>query len=181
MEQLINNPHQLLFQEIHSSLLATAGDDTISGQSVAMFTTGAKEKVLLASYPRSGNTLIRSYIEKITGVITGSDHIIDLKLNKDLFELGMTGEGKLDDTVWIVKSHYPERLGHSPLKVNRCVLMVRSPIDSLWSFFNMMATQSHNKSISDDQLLKLPEMWDVFVRDELQTWKNFHDYWVSSP
>lgn len=116
------------------------------------FTIGAKEKVLLASYPRSGNTLIRSYLEKITGVVTGSDHILDLKLNRDLFELGMAGEGKIDDTVWIVKSHYPERLGHSPLNVNRCILMVRSPFDSLWSFFNMMATQSHNQSIPIEKL-----------------------------
>ena len=33
----------------------------------------------LASYPRSGNTLIRTFIEKITGVYTGSD--CDLKRN----------------------------------------------------------------------------------------------------
>jgi hypothetical protein len=94
---------------------------------------------VLASYPRSGNTLIRSYFERITGIITGSDHNTELKLNKELFELGMTGEGHIDSNVWIVKTHYPERLGHSPMKVNRSILMVRSPIDSLWSFFNMMA------------------------------------------
>ena len=84
--------------------------------------------------------MIRSYLEKITKIYTGSDHDTDLKLNKDLFELGMTGEGVIDDRVWIVKSHYPERLGHSPLKVNKCILMIRSPFDCLWSFFNMMCT-----------------------------------------
>lgn len=31
------------------------------------------EKVVLTSYPRSGNTLLRKYLEDITGVITGSD------------------------------------------------------------------------------------------------------------
>lgn len=31
------------------------------------------EKVILTSYPRSGNTLLRKYLEDITGVITGSD------------------------------------------------------------------------------------------------------------
>jgi hypothetical protein len=103
------------------------------------FTADCQEKLVLASYPRSGNTLIRSYFERITGIITGSDHNTELKLNKELFELGMTGEGHIDSNVWIVKTHYPERLGHSPMKVNRCILMVRSPIDSLWSFFNMMA------------------------------------------
>jgi hypothetical protein len=27
--------------------------------------------------------------------------------------MGMVGEGKIDNTVWIIKSHYPERIGHS--------------------------------------------------------------------
>jgi len=31
------------------------------------------EKVILTSYPRSGNTLLRKYLEDITGIITGSD------------------------------------------------------------------------------------------------------------
>jgi hypothetical protein len=42
------------------------------------------EKVLLSSYPRSGNTLIRSYLEKITSLYTGSDCDVKRKLNKDL-------------------------------------------------------------------------------------------------
>jgi hypothetical protein len=109
----------------------------------------------LASYPRSGNTLIRSYIEKITGVITGSDHNTHLKLNRDLFELGMAGEGVIDDTVWVVKTHYPERIGHSPLRINKCILLVRSPIDCIWSFFNMMCTQSHTQSIPEEKLPSL--------------------------
>jgi hypothetical protein len=96
--------------------------------------------VLLASYPRSGNTLLRSYLEKITGIYTGSAHDTDLKLNRDLFELGMTGEGRMDDSVWIVKTHYPERLGHAPLQGNKCILLVRNPIDCLWSLFNMLST-----------------------------------------
>jgi hypothetical protein len=67
----------------------------------------------LTSYPRSGNTLIRSYLEKITKIYSGSDCDLRRKLNKVLLDLGMVGEGKLDDSVWIVKSHFPERLGHS--------------------------------------------------------------------
>jgi len=125
--------------------------------------------------------LIRSYLESVTGIITGSDHLLDLKLNRDLFELGMAGEGVVDDTVWLVKSHYPERLGHSPVAVNRCVLVVRSPLDSFWSFFNMMATQSHNQSIPEGKVLALQEIWDLFIRDEVKTWRDFHEYWVKPP
>jgi len=35
-------------------------------------------------------------LERITGLITGSDHNTELKLNKELYELGMTGEGHID-------------------------------------------------------------------------------------
>ncbi len=136
---------------------------------------------MLASYPRSGNTLIRSYIERITGFYTGSDHNLDLKLNKELYELGMTGEGVIDDTVWVVKTHFPERLGHSPLKVNKCILLIRSPLDSLWSFFNMMAMRSHNQAIPEDKITILAEIWDTFIKDEVQTWNEFHEYWTKTP
>lgn len=67
----------------------------------------------MTSYPRSGNTLIRSYLEKITSVYTGSDCDTKRKLNKELFEMGMVGEGKIGNNVWVVKSHFPERIGHS--------------------------------------------------------------------
>jgi hypothetical protein len=53
------------------------------------------EKVVLTSYPRSGNTLLRKYLEDITGIITGSDWDVKRKLNNDLIEMGMLGEGKV--------------------------------------------------------------------------------------
>ena len=102
------------------------------------------EKILLTSYPRSGNTLIRSYLEKITNIYTGSDCDISRKLNKDLLEMGMHGEGKIDDSVWIIKTHFPERIGHSELKAHKSIVIVRSPIDCIASLFNMIATGSHN-------------------------------------
>ena len=50
---------------------------------VPAFTQDCLEKFLRASDPRSGNTLIRSYLERITGIITGSDHNTEMKLNKE--------------------------------------------------------------------------------------------------
>jgi hypothetical protein len=43
-----------------------------------------QETIILASYPRSGNTLLRAYLEKIMGLVTGSDCDIEKKLNKEL-------------------------------------------------------------------------------------------------
>jgi hypothetical protein len=53
----------------------------------------------MASYPRSGNTMLRAYLEKIMGLTTGSDRNIKLKLNRDLMELGLVGEGLVDKRV----------------------------------------------------------------------------------
>jgi hypothetical protein len=39
--------------------------------------------------------------------------------------MGLKGEGVVDDSVWIVKSHFPERNGHSVFKANKCLLIVR--------------------------------------------------------
>jgi hypothetical protein len=40
------------------------------------------EKVLLTSYPRSGNTLSRKYLETLTRIVTGSDCDTRRPLNK---------------------------------------------------------------------------------------------------
>ena len=50
----------------------------------------------MTSYPRSGNTLLRAYLEKIMGLVTGSDCDITKKLNLALMDLGLAGEGWVD-------------------------------------------------------------------------------------
>ena len=71
--------------------------------------------VVLASYPRSGNSLLRKILEEITGVITGSDTrpgdiaysrlgliaCQDRTLGKSLKDFGMEGEGVTDDSVQV--------------------------------------------------------------------------------
>ena len=70
---------------------------------------GPAEKILLTSYPRSGNTLIRTYLEKLTRIYTGSDCDVRRPLNKQLQDMGLAGEGHInnDDSVWITKTHFP--------------------------------------------------------------------------
>ena len=83
-------------------------------------------------------------MEKISKIYSGSDCDTKRKLNKELLDLGMVGEGKIGSSVWVVKSHFPERIGHSQFDVNKCIVIVRSPIDCFASLFNMIATGSHN-------------------------------------
>lgn len=65
--------------------------------------------------------------------------------------MGMLGEGKVDDSVWVVKTHFPERVGHSKFLANKCIVVVRNPLDCMTSLFNMIATGSHSQSLSEDK------------------------------
>lgn len=93
----------------------------------------------------------------------------------------MAGEGKIDNSVWIVKSHYPERIGHSQFKANKCIVIVRSPIDCISSLFNMIATGSHTNSIPEEKLEKVRHIWEEFVKEEIKVWSDFHYFWSKSP
>ena len=95
--------------------------------------------------------------------------------------MGMAGEGQIDDRVWIVKSHFPERIGRAKFAANKCIIIVRNPLDSIFSLFNMVATTTHSESISQealDKLLKSTNLWDKFIRQEVSVWADFHNYWL---
>jgi hypothetical protein len=137
-----------------------------------------QDTVIMASYPRSGNTLLRAYLEKIMGQTSGSDCDILKKLNKDLMLMGLAGEGLVDKRVWIVKTHYPERYGKTKFYAERVLLLVRNPLDAMTSLFNMVCTGSHNRSISDMDYEKFPRLWKEWVYQEIGVWKDFHNYWM---
>ena len=139
-----------------------------------------QDKVILVSYPRSGNTLLRAYLEKIMGVTTGSDCDITKKLNKELMLRGLEGEGLVDNRVWVVKSHYPERYGNSEYYCDRAILLVRNPMDCIVSLFHMVCSGSHNYSIHDDDFKKFVKYWKDFVDMEFTVWDDFHKFWMIS-
>lgn len=122
-----------------------------------------QDTVVIASYPRSGNTLIRAYIEKITGIVSGSDCDITKKLNQALMHMGLAGEGLVDKRVLAVKTHYPERYGKTKFGAERCVLLVRSPLDCITSLFNMVCSGTHNLSIEDEDFGRFPDHWSEFI------------------
>ena len=79
------------------------------------------EKVVLVSYPRSGNSFLRRLLETRFGIVTGSDSRPNRTLSESLLRCGFRGEGICDDSVWIVKTHYPERLGYRKFPATRVV------------------------------------------------------------
>ncbi len=138
-----------------------------------------EERTAIVSYPRSGNSLLRSIIERLTGIYTGSDGDPRRPLNQTLIRGGFLGEGMVDNHVFVVKSHFPERLGWTKFSVRRAILCVRNPFDVLISYFNMLITSTHTDSIEDEEYVKFHDLWESFVRDEMEIWKQFHAHWLS--
>ena len=139
-----------------------------------------QDTTIMVSFPRSGNTLLRAYLEKIMGLTSGSDCDITKKLNKDLMLMGLAGEGLVDKRVWVVKTHYPERYGKTKFYAERAILLVRNPMDCITSLYNMVATGSHNRSIEDNDFNKFPKVWGDFVTQDISVWKDFHDFWLNA-
>lgn len=108
------------------------------------------DKVLLVSYPRSGNSYLRKLIEKETSIVTGSDSRPNRTLSASLLKFGYKGEGIVDDSVWVVKSHFPERLGYVKFYVKKVILLVRNPFDCIESYFHMGMTNTHDKMLSNE-------------------------------
>lgn len=90
--------------------------------------------VALTSFPGSGNTWVRSLLEKATGICTGS-YTCDMSLRYE----GFTGEGIQSPNVVAVKTH--QAAPHwgdekSSVKFNSAIVLVRNPLDALVSDWN---------------------------------------------
>ena len=69
-----------------------------------------QQSVVYATYPRSGNSLMRKHFENVSGIATGSDMPMHHHANVALQVCGFKGEGIYDDRCWIKKTHYPMTL-----------------------------------------------------------------------
>lgn len=67
--------------------------------------------------------------------MTGSDTIRDLEIQ--LLQGGLLGEQITDNSVWMVKTHYPLifKSPKSPFKVGKVLCCARNPFDSIYSLF----------------------------------------------
>ena len=151
------------------------------------------DKILLVSYPRSGNSFLRKILEKGTGIVTGSDSRPNRPLSNSLLKFGYIGEGITDNSIWVVKSHYPERLGYIRFYVKKCILLVRNPFDAFESYFHMGMTNTHDKRLTNEvsQLYyfisflnikafsSLESTWIEFLLNESKIWRQFHEYWLN--
>ncbi|OEU19468.1 P-loop containing nucleoside triphosphate hydrolase protein [Fragilariopsis cylindrus CCMP1102] len=115
---------------------------------------------IIASYPRSGNTLLRSLLETITGYITSSDTRPDRTLSRALAE------------------QPPYFVGCTTYDANRVILLVRNPFDAIDSYWNLNLTNTHTDKVIPSITEFHREFYTKFVRHEiLQVWYDFIDYY----
>ncbi|ETI35790.1 hypothetical protein F441_17809 [Phytophthora nicotianae CJ01A1] len=178
------NPFVILtrraLQHLHSAFKAITENMTDS-DGMRWLQPGERggERIAIVSYPRCGNSLMRGLLEKVTGVYTGCDTRPDRSLSKELQQYGMKGEGVVDESVWFVKTHFPERVGYKEFPVKKAILVVRNPWDAIDSYFNMTLTNTHNKSLHESQYERFADRWDGLLRNEIDVWMKFHRYWTT--
>ena len=141
----------------------------------------ACKHVALVSYPRSGNSLLRSLLEASSRILTGSDALAGAALSQQLADLGLKGEGVVDGRVWLVKSHWPERRGGKPFGAHAAVLLVRNPFDAIDSYWNMVLTSSHTDSVRPAEYDRLGAEWSAHVAREAPVWAAFVRWWMRAP
>lgn len=135
---------------------------------------------LLTSYPRSGNSLFRNLIERITNMVTGSDTRPDRTLSKALaVDHHLIGEGIVHSSMTpVIKTHFPERKGYAVYYAQRIILLVRNPYDAIDSYWNMCCTNTHTESVVEDIYDLYREKFENLAKNEICTWLKFVKYWL---
>jgi hypothetical protein len=137
--------------------------------------------LLLASYPRSGNTLVRSLWEAVTNVITGSDTRPDRPLSQQLNFVGeghtTTNSSNSSALPFLCKTHWPERQGCCPIVASSVIVLVRNPYDAIDSYWNMNATCTHTETVVDGVYQRYRHFFNRLVQNEIKVWLDYLTYW----
>lgn len=108
--------------------------------------------VAFCSYPRSGNTMLRVFLESITGITTGSNDVLHGG-GLALQQTGLKGESHLcdDNTVWITKTHPIKAVIPWPKFTGvKQIYLIRNPIDMIVSEFTLYTAASHSHVVNEE-------------------------------
>ena len=135
------------------------------------------QRVAFQSFPRSGNTFLRSYLEKVTGVFTGADMDIDWTFMEAC--MGFLGQNITGDSnrIFITKTHEPGMTpaNPKPFTAQKMIVIARNPIDVIPSFALLKHTGSHSLTINEEWHEAFPEFWDSFVTVIVEGLKKNHE------
>lgn len=125
-------------------------------------------QIVVTSFPRSGNTMIRSILENATNIFTGDDiyyteYDFELAGESLLGELGLGKESNIQN-VFFVKTHYPlMKFDKHEFKAQAAIFIIRNPFDSILSYYHLLGNGHHSKKIKED-VLKSNEVQEEFTR-----------------
>ena len=138
--------------------------------------------VLYLSIPGSGEDAIRSCITRVTGAPTYSLYSDDIEVKEEELKLdvatiplwkscnGSDDCDHYDDFPVLIKSYLPVVTKQSNVPTfQKAIRIIRNPLDSIRSFFEVCATTSW--------LASRRRGWDNHVRKETGEYKKFHEYW----
>ena len=91
-------------------------------------------RTALASFPGSGNTWLRTLLEQLTGIFTGSEDRCDRVLRAS----GHLGEGITTNDVLAIKTHFAKDNGYG-----KAIVLVRDPFDAILAEYHRSTLWSH--------------------------------------
>ena len=119
--------------------------------------------VAFTSFPRSGNSFLRKFVEQVSGITTGS--AMPMHTATAIQIMGMKGEGHIDNSIWVAKSHLPIVVpGSTPFLANKTFVCVRNPLDVFPSYAALANTMSHGNKPDYEIHTEFPEWWAWFVK-----------------
>ena len=78
---------------------------------------------------------------------------------------GMKGENVIDDTCWIVKTHSPLQEPANPVfSANKVVVVVRNPLDTIFSWLNLVSLMNHVQKAPFDYEKSYPKFFAWWVK-----------------
>lgn len=104
-------------------------------------------------------------MELVTGVYTGSDMNIDLTMQ--VVFGNMAGEETVshENLCWVTKTHWPieSPFGSLKFKAQKCISVVRNPIDIFPSLCYLTQLMSHSHTSTELPSEVDPEWWNKFI------------------
>jgi hypothetical protein len=147
--------------------------ETPPAYELLLFSPCPRAVTVLASYPRSGNSLLRNLFEQVTLRVTGSD------MRGGLTQHDLVGEAAVSNaSCQFVKTHFPERPNAMAFPASRVVLLVRNPYDAILSYFHLMVTNTHTTSYDMSQNDIAKQRFIEMAQKEIVVWGRFHRYWL---
>ena len=133
----------------------------------------------LATFPRSGSSLLLNIIEGITKHFCGEDMYEGISLES----IAKGNVRATTDHCKVVRTHYPWLAKHpyrikDDIKVVKAIYLVRNPFRNLTSLFSMLILNTHEANLPKSVYDERKEDFDQFIKIASEAYENTSKFWV---